>query len=65
MLNQMYASIEGQMMLVVDAVLLLVIIVSGIYLPRFRVWSYALFALCWSAIVVIAATQHIPVSVTH
>lgn len=65
MLNQVYASLEGQMFLVVDAVLLLLIIVSGIYLPRFRVWSYALFALCWSAIVVIAAAQHIPISVTH
>lgn len=67
MLNQMYASIQGQMFLVVDAVLLLLLIVSGIYLPpKVRVWSYAVFGLCWSAIVVAAAAaQHLPVLVTH
>ena len=50
MLNQMYASIQGQMFLVVDAVLLLLLIVSGIYLPpKVRVWSYAVLTLlAWS-----------------
>jgi hypothetical protein len=67
MFTQTYASVEGHMFLVVDAVLLLLILVSGVYLPpKVRVWSYALFALCWSAIVVVAAAaQSKPFLITH
>jgi hypothetical protein len=67
MFNQIYASTEGQMFLVVDAVLLLLILVSGAYLPpKVRVWSYALFGLCWSAMVVAAAAaQTKPFLIIH
>ena len=47
--------------------MLLLILFSGVYLPpKVRVWSYALFGLCWSAMVVAAAAaQTKPFLINH
>jgi len=66
MFSHIDTPLQGYMCLLADAALLLIILVSGtysLYHPRWRLWCYALFGLCWSAIVVIAAAaQSIRVS---
>ena len=57
MLGQFYSPLEGQALLIVDALLMLILLVSGHFYPLLKrpFWSWALFGLCWSAIVVAAA----------
>ncbi|WP_109489089.1 hypothetical protein [Occallatibacter savannae] len=54
-----FTPISGQMFLIVDAVILLSVVVSQEFLLTAgrRWWSVALFALCWSVIVVATTAQ--------
>ena len=66
MLHSIYASEQGQMLMIVDAFVLLVILGSGfIYFPPKRsLLRCGLFVLCWCAIVVsTVAAQQITVSI--
>jgi hypothetical protein len=63
MFTQIYFPLEGQTLLILDAVLLLFILVSeDIYIPTKRPFScHAIFGLCWSVIVVASAVvQRLP-----
>ena len=57
MFTAVYYPLEGQTLLIVDAVLLLTFFASpGLQIPiRKASWSDALIGLCWSAIVVASA----------
>ena len=64
MLYQPLASLQGQIPLIVDAVLLLFVLVSGMDLPpKLRLWSFALYGLCWCAITVAAIAETAPLSI--
>lgn len=58
-----FPTLQGQMLLIVDAVILLSVVVSQQFVlaASRRWWSWALFALCWSVIIVAASAQNGPV----
>lgn len=61
MFNQLYSCVQGQMTLIADASLLLVVLLSGIDLsPKLRFWSFVAFGLCWCVIVVEAVAETVP-----
>jgi hypothetical protein len=56
-LTQLYSPLEGQALLIVDALLLVLILVSEyLYIPMKKpFWRDAAIGLCWSVIVVASA----------
>ncbi len=48
----MYSPLEGQALLIVDAVLLLFLLISEHIPIQKPYWFHSLFGLCWSVIVV-------------
>jgi len=55
MITQFYSPLEGQLLLVVDAILILLILVSENIPMKKPFWYYSMFSLCWSVIVVATA----------
>ena len=54
--------VNGEMLIIVDALILLSVLASQQFLLAVgrRWWPLALFALCWSVIVVATSAQNVP-----
>jgi len=50
----MYSPLQGQILLIVDAFLILVLLTKGLVPMKRHFWLDATFSLCWSIIVVAA-----------